>query len=100
MIIRELFEKLGLKEPSIVQIIGDIREYNKLNFGKAIPEIELHSAIDELTMSQTPFIGRVLGRERNREFLDDEKLYPLNIDVNAMRYAALEMDIYFRKSNQ
>jgi len=51
-------------------------------------------------MSQTPFIGRILGKQRNREFLDDEKLFPLNIDVNAMRYAALEMDIYFRKSNQ
>lgn len=99
MIIRELFEKLGLKEPSVNQVIWDIKEYNKGNSGKSIPEIELNTSIDELTMSQTPFIGRVLGKERNREFLDDEKLYPLNIDVNAMRYAALEMDIYFRKGN-
>lgn len=50
-------------------------------------------------MSQTQFIGRILGKERNREYLDDEKLYPLDIDVNAMRYAALEMDIYFCRSN-
>ncbi|QEM04897.1 hypothetical protein DIU31_015770 [Mucilaginibacter rubeus] len=99
MIIRELFEKLGLKESSIGQIILDIKEYNQLNVSKAVPVIELNTSIDELTMSQTPFIGRILGKQRNREFLDDEKLFPLNIDVNAMRYAALEMDIYFRKGN-
>lgn len=98
MIISELFDRLGLGEPAVGRLMMDIKEYNKQKALKAIPEIELNSSIDQLAMSQTPFIGRILGKERNREFLDDEQLYPLSIDVNAMRYAALEMDIYFRKN--
>ncbi|WCT13389.1 hypothetical protein [Mucilaginibacter jinjuensis] len=94
MRVRELFEKLGLSANHISAKAMHIKEHN-LTANIVVPTIELNASIDTLTMSQTPFIGWALGQERGIEFLDEEHLQPLSIAVNAMRYAALEMDQYF-----
>ncbi len=40
-------------------------------------------------------IGRAIAKERGREFLDDEKQFPLTFDTNAMRYGSLEIAKYY-----
>jgi hypothetical protein len=97
MTIGELFKDLGLSVSMVTQMLSDIQAYNERNPNNRIPKIDLNASKEKLMMSQTPFLGRALGKERGREYLDDENLFPLTKDENAMRYAALEMDRYYRK---
>ncbi len=90
-----MFEDLGLTEDAVNQLIADINLYNFQHPEKPLQTISLQADIDTILMSHTPMIGRAIAKERGRDFLDDEKQFPLTFDTNAMRYGSLEIAKYY-----
>lgn len=95
MKIQEMFDELGLTQDTVNQLIADVNLYNYQHPEKPIGLIALDADIDTVMLSHTPMIGRAIAKERGREFLDDEKQFPLTFDTNAMRYGSLEIAKYY-----
>jgi len=95
MKIQEMFDALGLTLETVNQLMADVNLYNFQHTEKPIQTISLQADIDTILMSHTPMIGRAIAKERGRDFLDDEKQFPLTFDTNAMRYGSLEIAKYY-----
>lgn len=99
MTIQELLTDLGLPQQEIGLLLREMKVYNEQHPTKAVPALQLTSNIDQILISQTPFIGRAIARVRNERFLDREEKFALSTEENAMLYATYKMDKYFRNDN-
>ena len=95
MKIQEMFDALGLTTETVNQLMADIALYNFQHPEKPMAAISLDADIDTVMVSHTPMLGRAIAKERGRDFLDDEKQFPLTFDTNAMRYGSLEIAKYY-----
>lgn len=95
MKIQEMFDELGLMPETVSQLIADIQLHNFQQPENSIPVISLNADIDTIMLSQTPMIGRAIAKERGREYLDQEKQFPLVFESNAMRYGSFEIAKFY-----
>ena len=100
MTIEELLLDVGLPPEEIASLLREIRAYNAQHPGGPVPEPELKGPMDQVLMIQLPFIGRAIAGVRGDQYLDSEGKFPLDVDENAMRYAAYKLDKYFRNAKK
>lgn len=97
MIIQELLDELGLLQEEIDLLLSEMKDYNKLHRNNMVPALELKESIDQILITQIPFIGRAIAKIRNEHYLDITRMYPLRLDENATRYAMHKLEKYYRK---
>lgn len=97
MTIQELLADAGLPPREIELLLHEIRTYNEDHPERPVQEIHLKEPVGEVLMAQLPFIGRAIAKVKGNRFLDSEGRFPLDIDENALCYAAYKLDKYYRK---
>jgi hypothetical protein len=97
MNIQELLMEVGLPPREIGRLLHEIRAHNEQYPEKRVQELVLRESIDQVLMTQLPFIGRAIASVRGDRYLDSEGKFPLELDENALRYAAYKLDKYYRR---
>ena len=95
MTIRILFNEIGLPAYAIDQFFNEINRYNLKNPETLLSRIDLDAGVDTITLSQVPFIGRALAKVQGIAFLDEDRLFPLTVDENALHFAMKVLDKYY-----
>lgn len=96
MTIQELLKDLGVPSQEVNHMLSEIASYNENHPEKRVKELDLSGDIDDLSMPQMPFIGRAIARVRGDKALDAGGRFPLDVEQNALRYAAFKLDKYYR----
>lgn len=100
MTIQEMLSDAGLSPRAIGLLLYELKAYNEQHPDRPVPELNLHGPIDELLLTQLPFVGRAIAAARGDQYLDSEGKFPLSADDNALRYAFLKLDKYYGKDGK
>lgn len=100
MTIQEMLSDAGLSPRAIGLLLYELKAHNEQYPDNPVSEVNLQGPIDEVLLTQLPFVGRAIAKARGDQYLDSEGQFPLSAHDNALRYAFLKLDKYYSKDGK